>query len=130
MTKKLFIIFLVLSCNLGKNEIPGNILPKNKMIPILIDIHIAEASVQENGVVGDSAIQKAKDYYAYIYKLHDVTAEQFEVSFDYYCRNLSLMNEIYDKMIEELSKKEGQHFSREDLKGEITNLRKRPFSVK
>lgn len=108
----LILIFtLTISCGMQQNNIPDNIMTKEQIIPILIDIHIAEASFQERGLQGDSLIQNAKNYYTSIYKKHNITEKLFKESFDFYAKNINIMDEIYVIVIEELSKMEGEYYT-------------------
>lgn len=101
----LFVLFL--SCSSGKDNIPHDIIPKDKMMTILMDIHIAEAGVKIE-TSPDSTLAKANDYYHFIFRQNEVSEEDFRKSFRYYAKHPELLQSIYQTMLDEMSKKESE----------------------
>ncbi|MBN4066105.1 DUF4296 domain-containing protein [Candidatus Amoebophilus asiaticus] len=120
---------LLISCYSREQDLAEGILTEAEIIPILMDIHIAEATILQKNLKGDSAQQYASDYYAHIYKTHNVTEKTFQKSFDYYSNNMDVMDKIYEQLIEELSKKEGEYYQKKTQKDTINikNRNKNPF---
>ena len=85
-------------------EIPKDVLPKDKMTSILVDVHLAEAAMTLNNSQRDTA--KVMEYYDFIYKNHNTTKKQFTESYNFYLANPELLNKIYDDVLIELSKKQ------------------------
>jgi hypothetical protein len=94
------------SCSKSAVKIPGDIISKDSMVFILMDVHIAEAGVKS--LSADSLMINTKTYYEFIYKKHQITEEQFQKSMRFYTYQPELLQEIYVKMTEEMSKKEAE----------------------
>jgi hypothetical protein len=100
------LLFSIVSCSKSEIKIPADIIPKDSMVFIMMDVHIAEAGVKT--LSADSVAINTKTYYAFIYKKHHITEEQFQKSLRFYTYNPELLQEIYIKMTEEMSKKEAE----------------------
>lgn len=110
---KLFLLSLCIcgitfiSCSKKEEKIPENILSKEKMIKIMVDVQLAEASIQNRNLnMTDSAKMIAAGYYKNLFEKNRVTEQQFRESFLYYSRHLDMLNKIYEEVINELSKKQ------------------------
>lgn len=73
------------------------------MIEILIDMHLAQASLDLEKLEGDSLYLSAQKYYATIFELHEVTAEEFYSSFDHYEKHTEAFHEIYEEVVNRLT---------------------------
>ena len=104
----MFLSTLLFSCTEGKKVTPMDILPVEEMVPILLDIHIAEADIYLKKYKKDTAGKVASSHYLEIYKSHNINPDDFQQSFNYYMDNKELMDEIYVKVIDELSKIEAK----------------------
>ena len=109
--KKIFLLLILagfFACRQPTKEqaTPEDILPKEKMGNILIDIHLAELSIQVVSSPEDSLKKAISHYYDTIFKIHHITDEDFFKSFNYYLQHPDLMDEIYQEMIIEMSKRE------------------------
>lgn len=98
------LIIFTLSCSKSAIKIPSDIVPKDSMVFILMDIHIAEAGVKT--LSADSVLINTNSYYDFIFKKHHISEEQYKKSLAFYTDNPILLQEIYTKMTEEMSKKE------------------------
>ncbi|CAN5435719.1 hypothetical protein BH11BAC1_BH11BAC1_03140 [soil metagenome] len=110
--RRLFVAFAVLSvfifsCSKSKPEIPKGILTQNEMIPVLVDIHIAQAAT---GLFnsGDTSKYTMNDYIPYILSIHHIEKAVYDSSVDFYTQHPEIMQEMYDDVIDELSKKQGE----------------------
>ncbi|MBL4655130.1 MAG: DUF4296 domain-containing protein [Bacteroidia bacterium] len=92
------------SCTEEKKLLPEDILTIDEIVPILVDIHIAEADIYLKKYKKDTAGKIASSYYLEIYKRHNISVADFDHSFNYFIDNKELMDEIYVKVIDELSK--------------------------
>lgn len=100
------VVIFFSSCSKSAVKIPEDIIPKDSMVFIMMDVHIAEAGVKS--LPADSLMINTKTYYEFIYKKHHITEEQFQKSLRYYTYNPELLQEIYTKITEEMSKKEAE----------------------
>ena len=108
---KLFFMSLFLcgitltSCSKKEEKIPKNILSKEKMIAVMVDVQMAEASIQNRSLsITDSTKLIAAGYYKNLFEKNKITEQQFRESFLYYSHHLDLLNKIYEEVIYEMSK--------------------------
>lgn len=101
----LLILILGLSLCRQKREIDpgGDILSKEKLIPILIDIHLAEAEILEGRYYNnDSAKRDFNLMEQKIFKKHKVDSSFYFKSYRYYAKNLNDLEEIYRQVADSL----------------------------
>ena len=92
-------VLLLTACN--KNEAPQLSLTEEKLLDILIDVHVAEGSIQNiYGPEKDSLIDL---YYQQIYKIHDITEATFNENMKIIRRNPAYVEKIYKKIVDKLS---------------------------
>jgi hypothetical protein len=97
----------IASCKKPEVKVPANVLKKEQMVPILADVHIAQAAAVMNQV-SDSTRYPLPDMLKYIFKIHHTTKAQYDSSISFYTQHPEIMKEIYDSVITELSKKQGE----------------------
>ena len=98
---------LLFACSKPKPEIPPGILTQKQMIPVLVDIHIAQAATGlYNG--GDTAHYTMADYVPLILSLHHIEKAAYDSSINFYTMHPEIMQEMYDEVINELSKRQGE----------------------
>jgi len=85
-------------------QLPDGYIPQEKMVDIMVDIHLVEGARSGTLLLGDT--NKLPDYYAHIYEKYDITEEQFKTSFDWYSQHPVQLKAVYDEVIVELSKLE------------------------
>lgn len=107
--KKSFLILLVLSTACVKpEEHPADLIPKDSMAQILVNIHISEAKVATRPMHPDSTYLFYEVYKKDVYKKYKISPERFQKSFDYYLRNLDQMDQIYETVVDSLGLMEGR----------------------
>ena len=109
---KCFIVFGLLflaGCKEKYPSIPADVIPMKKMQNILIDMHISDA-LAENKTMGAVVTERnlSQQYYLQIYKNYGVTKEEFLKSYLFYQNNPILLNQLYDNVLSEMSKRESQ----------------------
>lgn len=96
------IILLATSCgNLGGPKKPENLIPKDKMVNILIDARLV-GSV--NGTNKRSLEEKGYDLKNYVFEKHGIDSLQFAQSNDYYTYHIKQYQDIFDKAIDSLDR--------------------------
>jgi hypothetical protein len=102
--------FLLAACNTGgeQQKPPAGLLPREKMINILIDVHIAEAIVTQRNLPADSARILFQDYKEGILKKMGVDKEAFQKSYQYYMDNVRELDAIYAIVVDSLSLRESR----------------------
>jgi hypothetical protein len=99
------------SCSKPKTVIPAGVLTEKEMIPLLVDIHIAQAAVSVENV-NDSLKYTMDEMLPYILSIHHVERAAYDSSIGYYTRHPELMQQMYEEVINELSKEEGEVLSK------------------
>ncbi|MCS6821591.1 MAG: DUF4296 domain-containing protein [Microscillaceae bacterium] len=98
-------LIIALSCQ-PQIEIPKNILPKTKMVDILVDLHIAEAMVMEKNYASpDSAYATFQMMQSQILKWHQVDSLTYHQSYAFYLKDMKLLDEVYAAVVDSLSYK-------------------------
>ncbi|WMI66367.1 DUF4296 domain-containing protein [Aestuariibaculum sp. YM273] len=94
------IILIATSCgNLSGPKKPENLIPKDKMVEVLIDARLV-GSV--NGTNKRLLEDKGYDLKNYVFEKHGIDSLQFAESNDYYTYHIKQYQEIFDKAIDSL----------------------------
>lgn len=105
----LYIVF-VLASSCGEQEkqivIPSDVLAKEKMAEVLTDIHITEAEANLRTLPDSSSTEKLS--FQKVFEKNKITKEQYEKSLTFYIDHPVLLNEVYEKVLNELSKMQGE----------------------
>jgi hypothetical protein len=108
--KHLLFIIILLSiggCSHFHDEKPPlDLIPQDKMVQILVDIHVADALVEHKCGPTNPNLPLTDALYNRIYQNYNVTAAQYKKSYKYYESHPSQIDAIYTQVITELSKKE------------------------
>jgi len=100
----LFIVF-VFSCGI-QDKTPKDIIPKEEMIEILVDIHIMDGMFTSNKVRKSYANKDSVNYYEKIFENHGISRKDFDTSVYYYSHNINEYNKIYIEVLNRLSERE------------------------
>ncbi|MGB3947726.1 MAG: DUF4296 domain-containing protein [Bacteroidia bacterium] len=87
-------------------SIPETTLSKEKMIDVMLDIHISEATMNMTPInrnVSDTPVPGID-----VLKKNNISKEQFDESFIFYTQHPVLLNEIYDQVMDSLSKMQAE----------------------
>ncbi|MEK6615340.1 MAG: DUF4296 domain-containing protein [Bacteroidota bacterium] len=106
-----WILVLLFSCGSSQEKqivIPSDVLPKEKMAEVIMDIHIAEAEADIIKLSDSSATDLDVSLGQKIFEKNKITKEQYEKSLSFYIDHPELLNEVYEKALNELSKMQGK----------------------
>jgi len=120
ITLKLLLILLALALIGCKNKL----IPEKDMVTIMSKVFTADAT---ESTVSISSLYQSRDsieFYQSIYKPMGYTTQQFERTIDYYVNNLDLLDQLLDKVINELLLNETK------LNAELTDYRRRQSEEK
>lgn len=95
------LLSVLLACSGKKNDLPGTVLPKDKMQAVLWDIMRADQFLGDYVLNKDSSVKKDSvriSYYRQILASYNITQEEFRESFSYYTSHPALMGSILDSM--------------------------------
>lgn len=76
------------------------------MAAVIADIHLAEAEANIHMLPDSSSGKKIS--YGTIFEKHSVTKQQYEESLSFYISHPELLDEIYEAVLNELSKMQGE----------------------
>lgn len=104
MKRVLFILSLIvlLSCE-GEQEQEKNIIDKNKMARILVDIHLAEGRVNQAKLPLDTALSYYKYLESNIYHEYGIDSAAFNRSMRHYSENIRELDNIYEVVLDSLN---------------------------
>jgi len=102
------VFFLILSITSCKNKKPEkDILSQKEFINVLVDIHLANATLNYMQADKNWKNYKADDYYPSILKKHNVSVKKFEKTIQYYIKQPVKYDAVYDSVINRLSIMQG-----------------------
>lgn len=107
--KRLLFIIIILTlggCGQMNDPKPADLIPQERMIQVLADIHVADALVEHKTGMQNLNLPLTSALYNQIYKNNSITAEQYKTSYNYYEAHPALMDNMYTQVITELSKRE------------------------
>src|SRR6476646_7295037 len=97
------ILTLLVSCGSKTNSVPSRIIPKDKMVDVLVDIHLAEAASDNHGLTKPEINLMMASRYDTIFQKHEITFEQFKSSYDYYMNHPDEFSDIYSEVVNKLT---------------------------
>jgi len=103
----IFVFLLgVFSCSNSKNN---NIIDEKKFINILVDIHMADATIVVKGLRIKSDSAQIRLLYNDIFSKYNITQKQIDNTFTYYSKKPLLLDRLYSKVSEKIIKKEDNY---------------------
>jgi hypothetical protein len=102
-----FVTLFISSCNKPKTIIPAGILTEKEMVPVLVDIHVAQAAASIYNAT-DTSMYNMNEMIPYILSIHHIEKAAYDSSIGYYTRHPELMQQMYEEVINELSKEAGE----------------------
>lgn len=85
---------------------PSWVIPENKMVEILIQIHLAESRVSLKNLPADSSNKYFQYLQGNIYSNYKVDSVSFNKSFKYYSADSKKIDQIYSAVVDSLSLRE------------------------
>lgn len=96
--KTLFFLVPVILLSACKPGRPDGVLSPEKMIPLLVDVHIVDGSLAEIPQMPDSLYKHGMRQYDVVFKAHKVDTAQFRKSYAWYSNNPDQFFEIYENV--------------------------------
>ena len=111
--KKFFTIFCItLFCACTSIEerpsIPDSVLSQEKMAEVMVDVHLLEAALNVSAYSKDQIVASPIIPNSDVLKKNDVTKKQYEESFAFYSKNPLLLTEVYQIVLNNLSKMQAE----------------------
>ncbi|WP_316821282.1 DUF4296 domain-containing protein [Pedobacter gandavensis] len=121
MRNFLYILSLFLLISACKPGIPKDIIQPDQMPGVLSDIHVADAYITAIPQV-DSAKKVAASYYMGIYKKYGIDSAILARSMVYYNDNPKLLDEIYTRVVDDLTKQKAVITKSDSLANEKSKI--------
>jgi hypothetical protein len=93
-------------------SIPSDVLPEEKMAQVMVDVHLLEAALSVGTYGKDNMTLQNIRPSSDILKKNGVTKQQYDQSFEFYSRNPKLLGEVYDLVLNDLSKMQAEVMTR------------------
>lgn len=94
--KRSLLYFLLLIFLSGCTLRPWGVLSQEKMVAVLLDVHIVEATIKT--LDSNSKRIEKQEYYNTMFAKHGITKEQFDHSLEWYSRHPNRLVTIYDEV--------------------------------
>ena len=109
LIKKIYLFFVIISmffvaCTSNTKTVENptkNIISKDTIVLMLIDIHIADSYLSVNPTAGKNKI-KSSDFYYSIFDKYGYTKEQFKNSIDFYSQKPKEFEKMYEDVLNTL----------------------------
>ena len=111
MKKYLILLGLVFGLGCGEKpdeSVPIDVLSIQEMTEIMVDVQLIEGGIVIRKYNKTQRKGQIADYYKSLYHKHKISKETFENSLKYYTDHPDKLEEIYDGMLERLSKLEAE----------------------
>ena len=100
--------FIVACAEEKKLEIPVNVLSKEKMAEVMVDIHLLEATMGLNTNNADRSNPEDPAPTFSVFNKHNTTKVQYDSSFVFYSYHPDLFTEVYREVLESLSQMQAE----------------------
>ena len=123
---RIFIFLIILSigfsCN-NKNKKPDTLIQKNEMSLILTDLTMLEATYNTRLIRVSDKTERMLKYSEEVLDRHNVSKENFDVSYEYYMDNPEEFEMIMELVFEELNKleTEASKYNEKELETKLEN---------
>lgn len=96
-----FLLVFQLACENSKKR-PESIIPEDKMVLILIDIQILEATYNMRLIHEEDRNERMERYYQEVFENYKTSIALFNESYTYYEENPEILEGIYEEVLEKL----------------------------
>lgn len=107
----IFLVVLLFSCKQKQVGLPDGIIPKDSLINIVVDLHLADAILLNPNVQSKISDISSNRLYRTVLEKYSISRERFDKSINYYAETPVILDSIYDKVIEKLSLIESKGYS-------------------
>ncbi len=120
----------LLSCKDKTVIIPDSVITRDSMAQVLSDIQLVEAMRTNKELTDSISKDTIMKIYSILFNKHGISEEQFEQSLDFYKDHPTLLEEIFDKTINELSSRQAVLGSKNTARADsIRKVREKPKVV-
>lgn len=99
----LFSVLLLAGC-VQPNSVPDDVIPEEKMILVLTDIHLLEGAFMSTQFMNQDSVKKVTiSGYNTIFKKYSITEKEYKKSWDFYMKNPDIADPMYEQVIENIN---------------------------
>jgi hypothetical protein len=96
------------SCGSSRMSVPENIVQKEELVPLLVDIHLTDAILSKDKRPHAEKYEKAMTLYPSVLLKHNIDRAVFDSTIKFYVKYPEEFAKIYDDVLRELSILEGR----------------------
>jgi hypothetical protein len=115
MRNFLIILMFILVIACSKNSVPRGILTEKKIIPVLVELHLAEAISIQQPSPGTNRDNNPEDLYLTILKKYKLDQKIFEASILYYGKHPELYKPVYDEVLNRLNEMDVKNKAKDSI---------------
>ena len=97
------LVITTFACNQNNNLKPNPFFDRKKMSDILTDIQIAEAGINQEGLITDSLNKSMLWHYDFVFKKHGINEKQFTDNYDFYLQEPADLDSVYTDVLNNLT---------------------------
>lgn len=101
LVRILLLVLIVASCGKGHG---GYLIPENKLVKILADVHLADAMTYNVRLRYVMSRRDSVSYYAPILNKYGVTRKQFDSTIAWYSANPEKYDAVYEKVLDRMNR--------------------------
>lgn len=102
---QIFFLSILTLTACSKNQPPEGVLDEQRMVSVLADLTVIDGYMSTL-MYTDSLRIRGKNFYATVYKHHNISKETFENSMKYYSSQPVLLDSMYSRVARKLEAKE------------------------
>jgi len=95
-------LLIFVNCSKKQAQKPSNVLTRDQMVRVLIDVHILEAKIKKLYLPRDSSQLIYNHYEEMLFDDLGITKEQYAESTAYYIDEIDEMKDIYNQVVDSL----------------------------
>ncbi len=107
---------LMMACS---NNVPKGILPEKELIPVLVEIHLAESVFIQRYAMQVTRANYLEDLYLSILKRHHLDQKKFEESILFYGKHPEIYKPIYDEVLNRLNEMHALAQAKDSIKNHL-----------
>lgn len=101
----IFLLITLFGCG-GSSEKEVELIPKDKFIEVLVDVHLGDAYLSAVKYDHNDEMYIPENFYPNVLEKHGVSREQFDKTLMYYAEDQKQLIKIYDQVLNKLSEKQ------------------------
>jgi hypothetical protein len=106
---------IAVSCKHHKEEVPSYVIPEERLVPLLVDYHLAQAISNTYPFRQRTQTYSKLSLCDSVIVAHGYTRKIFDSTMLYYSKNIEKFDALYEKVITELNRMQAKNEGRQIL---------------